>query len=207
MLTNWLDPSVIDETDSTTANPDLDMFNAEHGPPYEASFVTAIARRSGTATTASPNGRGPSSTRLQGLGMYDRLFNVNRAWADLRFADLTIDPSDREVGCYVGDPKWANYSPFGLGTTNTLRTWLSMWSLSASQCKGSAHLQRITVPSLVIQSTADRGVFPSDARLIHGDLAATDKQLEFLPGEHYFEDGGRDLVTDLIAAWVGMRQP
>ncbi len=63
-------------------------------------------------------------------------------------------------------------------------------------------MQRITVPSLVVQSTGDRGVFPSDAHAIHDELAAADKQLEWLPGEHYFEDGGRDDVADLISGWV-----
>ena len=32
--------------------------------------------------------------------------------------------------------------------------------------------------------------------------AATDKTLELVPGEHYFETGGRDAVADLITAWI-----
>ena len=58
---------------------------------------------------------------------------------------------------------------------------------------GAPHLARITVPSLVVQSLADRGVFPSDAHAIHDALAAEDKALELLSGEHYFEteDGTR----------------
>ena len=36
-------------------------------------------------------------------------------------------------------------------------------------------------------------------------LAATDKTLELVPGEHYFETGGRDEVADLVAAWIGAR--
>ncbi len=74
------------------------------------------------------------------------------------------EPIDRQPGCYLGDPKHVNYSPFGLGATSMLRTWLSMWSLDDSQCRGEAHLGRIAIPSLVVQATADRGVFPSDAR-------------------------------------------
>jgi hypothetical protein len=123
-------------------------------------------------------------------------------WADLRFLDLTLDPSDRKAGCYGGDPRKANRRPTGLGQNSTLRTWLSMWSLEASQCRGEPHFRRITVPALVVQSLADRGVFPSDARAIHEGLAAEDKHLELVPGEHYFEDGGRDDVADLLAAWL-----
>jgi esterase/lipase len=77
-----------------------------------------------------------------------------------------------------------------------------MWSLRTSQCRGAPHLARIAVPSLVVQSSADRGVYPSDARAIHDALGATDKELHLIPGEHYFEAGGRSDVADLIADWV-----
>ena len=55
---------------------------------------------------------------------------------------------------------------WGLGVANTLRTWLSMWSLETSQCRGEPHLARVTVPALVINADADVGVFPSDAARI-----------------------------------------
>ena len=137
--------------------------------------------------------------------MFDRAFNLFRTWADLRLMDGNLDPSDRPVGiCYAGDPKAANFSPRGIGLTNTLRTWLSMWSLSDSYCRGAPHLQRITVPSLVIQSTADTGVFPSDASAIFDNLAAKDKTLETIPGDHYLEspEEARADVADLIATWL-----
>ena len=61
------------------------------------------------------------------------------------------------------------------------------------------------MPSLVVQSLADRGVFPTDARAIHDALARRDKTLELLPGEHYFEDTGPAEVADLVAAWIQRR--
>ena len=109
------------------------------------------------------------------------------------------------AGCYAGDPRGANFGPFAIGGTSTLRSWLSMWSLETSQCRGAPHLARITVPSLVVQSLADRGVFPSDAHAIHDALAAEDKTLELVPGEHYFEDTGPAEVADLVAAWIQSR--
>ena len=87
-----------------------------------------------------------------------------------RFDALPLDPSDRGPGCYAGDPRTANYGHFSIGRTTTLRTWLSMWSLDESQCGGAPHLNRVAVASLVVQSTADRGVFPSDAHAIHDAL-------------------------------------
>ena len=61
------------------------------------------------------------------------------------------------------------------------------------------------MPSLVVQSLADRGVFPSDAHAIHEALAAPDKTLELVPGEHYFVDGGRDDVAALLTSWIRSR--
>jgi pimeloyl-ACP methyl ester carboxylesterase len=140
--------------------------------------------------------------------MSDRAFNVYRTWADPRMMDPAIDPSDRPARrCYAGDPKTANYSPRGIGLTNTCRTWLSMWSLKESPCRGAPHLQRIRVPSLVIQSTADTGVFPSDARAIHDAIGATDKTLQLMTGDHYLTepDEARDEVADRIDAWLSER--
>ena len=109
--------------------------------------------------------------------------------------------------CYAGDPRWANYSPFGIGYANTLRSWLSMWSLETSQCRGIPHLERIEIPALVIQSTADTGVFPSDATAIHEHLASPDKRLDLIPGDHYLQDptSARDDVADRIVGWLAER--
>ena len=205
VLTAWMDPAVTDESDPLSVDPALDMFDPAHGPPYEPAFVeryraAQVARNDRITAWAHVE-----LERLQAARSWDRVFTLHRAWADLRFADLTLDPSDRQAGCYAGDPRAASYGPFAIGGTSTLRSWLSMWSLETSQCCGAPHLGRITVPSLVVQSLADRGVFPSDAAAIHGALAAVDKTLELVPGEHYFEDTGPDAVADLLAAWIHAR--
>ncbi len=46
----------------------------------------------------------------------------------------------------------------------------------------------MTVPALVVQSTADMGVFPSDARKIFDSIQSADKTLKMVKGAHYFED-------------------
>ncbi len=119
--------------------------------------------------------------------------------------DGTLDPSERTVGrCYAGDPQAANFSPRGIGLTNTLRTWLSMWSLTDSHCRGAPHLNRITQPALVIQSKGDTGVFPSDAQAIYEALGSADKQLHMITGDHYLEHprDARSDVADMIADWI-----
>jgi esterase/lipase len=63
------------------------------------------------------------------------------------------------------------------------------------------------VPALVVQSTADQGVFLSDAMAIFDDLGSADKQFELVRGRHYFEDDDAALTdaVDLIAAWTAHR--
>ncbi len=205
VLTAWFDPSVADESDPTSVDPELDMYNKANGPPYRNEFVEryriAQTQRNDRVTAWCHS----ELARLKGHNMFDRGFNLYRTWADLRFVDAAIDPSERRQNwCYAGDPRRANYGPQGIGLTNTLRTWLSMWSLSDSFCCGRPHLARIVEPSLVVQSLADSGVFPSDARLIYESLGSFDKTIEMVPGDHYLQapDGARAHVADLIVGWL-----
>ncbi|MAE94269.1 MAG: alpha/beta hydrolase [Deltaproteobacteria bacterium] len=208
VLTDWFDPSVTDEADPTSVDPALDMYDPENGPPYSEAFIeryraAQVARNQRITAWALSE-----LERVQGAGCIDRMFNLYRTWADPRLLDGRLDPNDREIGvCYLGPPKLFNYSPYGIGSSNTIRTWLSMWSLEYSQCRAIPHLERIDLPSLVVQSMADTGVFPVDAQVIHDNLAAEDKSLEFIPGDHYLQEpaGARDQVADLVAAWLGER--
>ncbi|MCX7064282.1 MAG: alpha/beta hydrolase [Proteobacteria bacterium] len=208
VLTAWMDPSVTDERDPTLIDQSLNMYNPDNGPAYSTEFVTRYRAAQETRNHRITDWVWSQLEQLKRLGLFDRAFILQRTWADPRLMDGTLDPSDRAVGvCYAGDPKVANFSPRGIGLTNTLRTWLSMWSLRDSQCRGAPHLARVRVPALVIQSMADTGVFPSDARGIYDALGATDKTLEFISGDHYLEkpQNARDDVADRIAAWITQR--
>ncbi len=208
VLTDWFDPAVTDERDPMSVDESLNMFNADHGPPYSEQFVARYRAAQRARNDRISQWCIAELKRVTDLGRVDRAFNMYRTWADLRLLDGTIDPSERPVGvCYAGDPHTANYSPRGIGLTNTCRTWLSMWSLEHSQCRGVPHLERIHVPALVIQSTADTGVFPSDAHTIHDALASTDKTLQLIPGDHYLTDpeDARTDVADRIAGWLDAR--
>jgi len=207
VLTDWMDPSVVDETDPVATDPALDPFDAANGPPFSADFIARYRAAQRARNQRITDWAKAELARLNAAGTPDRLFPLFRCWADLRFIDPTIDPSERPPGvCYAGDPAAANRRP-GIGRANTLRTWLSMWSLETSLCRGEPHLSRIAAPALVIQSLADTGVFPSDAYKIFSFLGSTDKNLEFVKGAHYFEesDANRTAVADLMAAWIKAR--
>lgn len=208
VLTAWMDPSVTDETDPLSIDESLNMYNPDNGPPYCEAFInryrTAQMERNHRITDWVQS----EIKRLKSRGVNERVFTMQRVWADLRLMDATIDPSDRPIGqCYIGDARAANFDGRGIGSCSSLRSWLSMWSLKHSACNGSPHLRKITQPSLVIQSMADSGVFPSDAQQILDDLGTTDKTLEFIEGDHYLlaPENARERVANLIADWVSAR--
>jgi pimeloyl-ACP methyl ester carboxylesterase len=206
-LTNWLDPSLIDETDPLTTDPEMDPFNPDHGPPYSETFIASYRAAQRARNQRITDWAKAELARLNAAGVPDRIFPLYRVWADLRCMDPAIDPSQRPTPmCYRGHPAQANKSA-GLGRANTLRTWLSMWSLETSSCLGAPHLAKLTLPALVVQGTADTGVFPGDARHIHDHLASADKQLHMIPGAHYFEESvaRRDAAVDLMTEWIARR--
>ena len=207
VLTNWMDGSVTDEADPTKTDESLNPFDPANGPPYSAEFIARYRTAQRARNRRITDWAKRELARLNAGGIPDTLFPLFRTWADLRFMDPAIDPSERPCpGCYRGHPAEANRMP-GIGRANSLKTWLSMWSLSDSKCQGPEHLAKFTQASLVVQSMADMGVFPSDARKIFDAIGAADKSLEFLPGAHYFEDSetNRARAADLMAAWIAAR--
>jgi pimeloyl-ACP methyl ester carboxylesterase len=207
VLTAWMDPSVTSERDPTQTDRALDPFNPANGPPYSAELIGAYRAAQRARNQRITDWAKAELARVNAAGLPDVLFPLYRTWADLRFMDPAIDPSERPCpGCYAGPPAQANKRP-GIGRVNSLRTWLSMWSLETSNCQGGPQLAKIEVPALVVQSTGDMGVFPSDARAIHAALAARDKTLQLIPGAHYFEDSetNRVAMIDLVCGWIEAR--
>jgi hypothetical protein len=209
VLTNWMDPSVLDEADPLATDPALDMYDPANGPPYAPEFVERYRAAQRGRNRAITSWAKTELERVAAAGFPDRLFTLRRTWADLRFADPAIDPSERPTpSCYQGDPRRANRGVAGLGAVSTLRTWLSMWSLDESQCRAGEHLGAIELPALVVQPTMDAGVFPSDAQAILDGLASADKQLVEMPADHYFRAAAgtpRADLAALIGDWVGAR--
>ena len=209
VLTSWLDPAVVDETDPLAGDPGLDLFAADRRVPYDRGFVAAYR-----AAQAARNHRITAWVRARlaeaaAAGVADLAFTVHRTAADPRFLDTSLDPSDREPGTYWGpDVRAANYAAAGLGRQTTLHSWLSQWSLEASQAAAEPNLARVSVPLLVVQGTADQGIFPSDVRAVFEAARMEDRQLHWIPeGSHYFlgQPEHQRLVFDLLERWLGER--
>lgn len=208
VFTAWLDPSVVDETDPTSVDLELDLYHPERTVPLGADFVDRYRRAQRARNQRITDWAQAELGRLRSAGHPDRLFAVPRLWADPRFVDPSLDPNDRPTPwCYLGEPQRANRGVHGVGVVSSLRTWLDMWSLERSRCRAGPHLARVEVPALVVQASADAGVFPSDARAIHDGLASPDRGLVVATGDHYFLEpaGARGEVADLVASWVAER--
>jgi len=208
ILTDWMDASVVDETDITSSDPTLDPFDPAHGPPFDPAFVDAYRAGQRARNERITAWCHAELDRLAEQGIGDRLFTMSRTWADLRMIDPTLDPSNRKPNwCYGGVPQRVNSGVFGIGSLSTCRTWLNMWSLTDSDCSATQHLARLDLPTLLIHADADCGVFPSQAQDIFDGIAATDKEFVTVPGDHYFLEphDARDRVADLVAEWVRAR--
>jgi pimeloyl-ACP methyl ester carboxylesterase len=205
-----IDPSVTEESDPLSRDPGLDMYHPDNKPPYSPAFQRRYRQAQLERNRRISQWALAELDRIRANGgkTRDRLFVVPRLWADLRFLDPEIEPSNRTVNqCWLGDPERANASVLGIGTVNTLRTWLSMWSIDHAQCRLSIQGPHVRIPSLVIHGTRDTGVFESDAQAIFDSLAAEDKTLVVADTDHYLEqpEGFRDEAADMIADWVRER--
>lgn len=206
VLTSFLDPSVLDERDPVATDPELNMFDPANGPPYAPEFVERyrlgqVARNERITRWAQ--------ARLAALsrhGIEDEAFVVHRTIAALEFLDLSLDPSDRPLGWYGdGSVESYNRAAVGLGRFATLRSWLSQFGLSTTNGLAERTLARTSVPVLVMQSTADQGVFPADARSLYEAVPQADKELVWIEQGLHFFTGQPDLqreVVDRAVTWL-----
>lgn len=238
-----LDPSVIDESDPYSCDPELDMYNTRNGyrkPPesskYSAGFLEdyraaqqarvrridatahqliAEQRRHQKLTQDSDFAALPLDDQhtIQRRALATALMLVYRTQADPAFCDLSLHPSDRAVGTHAGfDPQVVNYSRNQLGQMHSPRSWLSTSSILSSRSDLRLALPNIHVPTIFINYTADRLVYPDQKEEMLALSAASDKSLHHLSGDHYgFPASGssegvpREKVVRLLSEWLSAR--
>jgi pimeloyl-ACP methyl ester carboxylesterase len=206
-LTQWLDPSVLDEHDLMSADPELDLYHPGRGAPFNRDWLAhyraaQVARNERLTAWALARlreleqnpGRRPAT---------DQAFVIHRTMADPRFLDMTLDPSDRVPGTVWGEPQSVNYAANNVGRFTTLRSFLSQWSWSHSRAKGPECLGQTSVPVLNVEFTADQIVFPSQSQ-DWSDAAAgrcTDHKLR---GINHYPQGNAQAcaeLADTLVAW------
>lgn len=207
-MTEWLDPSIADETRPFERDAELNIYDpaCPNQPPYDAAFVTRfraaqIARNRRITAWAKDQ---LAALKAAGDPDAERCFVVQGTMCDVRWTDPSQDASDRKPGtCYLGDPKIANDGPVGLGRFTTLRSWLSQWSYDESRANGVVNAGRISCPVLVINNTADLACTPSHAARLYEAVASKDKSIVQIEGaDHYYVER-RDLLPKAVGAVTG----
>lgn len=205
-LTEWLDPSITNESAPFDRDAGLDMYDERNGPPYApewlARFREAQIARNHRITAWVREQFHFIESRPE-LGINDFAFLVHGTHADPRLLDLTIDPSDRPAGgrrlCIS-----MNLGSTYMGRYTTLHSWLSQWSLATSHANAMEALPGAGVPVMVVQGTADVPVYPSYATALY-QAAPEPKKLLWIKGaSHYFkrEPEGLTEALDAIAGWL-----
>lgn len=190
-LTEWMDPSVLNENDPTKRDPKWNLYDpACPQPPYSEDFLFEFRTRQlarNRRITAWVDDTLEALRRREGPHA-ERAFIVHGTMADPRWLDPAVDANDREPGrCYLGDPRLINDSPGGLGRFTTLRSWLSQWSHDRSNADGVACGRRISVPVLVIGNSADDACTPSHTQRLYDAVAQVPRELRIVEGAtHYY---------------------
>jgi pimeloyl-ACP methyl ester carboxylesterase len=207
MLSEWIDPSVIDEHDPDTRVLELDIYNPDcpHQPPYSGDFIRAFRaaqlarlRRRNTWVRESLH-----RLRKANRAELERGFVTFRTMADLRFMDPAVDPNDRKPRwCYLGQPEAANTGPVGLARFSTLRAWLSQWS-EESNADGPRCAASISVPLLAVENSADDAVPQPHTRIIHDCAASRNKTMKVIRGATHYYQGQPAELAQAVAIWTG----
>ena len=210
LMTEWLDPSVVDESNPDKRDPELDIYGAQcpNKPPYKPEFVARFRAAQVARNRRITDWAIEMLDRLKQRndGEIERAFVVHRTMCDVRWIDPTIDPNGRKPNwCYLGDPRTVNVGPVGLARFTTLRSWLSQWSFDKSNGKGAPNAAKITaIPVLQIVNQADDAVPATHNPTVRAALGTKDKEyVEIQGGTHYYLGQPQQLkeCIDAVTGW------
>lgn len=212
LLTDFLDPAIVDESDPYKRDPDLDLY------PHSRPLSLPLDRKWVARYRAAQVARNHRIThwvkdqlaqlRERGDPNGERGFVVHGTMADPRWVDVTIDPNERAPGSYIGDPKLANNGLAALARFTSLRSWLSQWSFETAQVDAVDAASRISKPMLVIVNGADDACPTTHPEAIYEAIAHSRKQKHYVPGANHYYAGPKQKpqlrqALDLVSTWIG----
>jgi pimeloyl-ACP methyl ester carboxylesterase len=140
-----------------------------------------------------------------------------RTEADLDYTDQTTRPTDREYGSNrARRPDVFNLEPEARTRTIRPDIFLSTMSGPASRARLHENIRKVTVPTLVLVGTADRGTYVWEQEKTFEQAGATDKTIVKIEGaDHGWNPSGpkagdgkqRERMLDALFSWVDKRFP
>ncbi|MEZ5559398.1 MAG: hypothetical protein R3E86_12760 [Pseudomonadales bacterium] len=204
-LTEWLDPSILDELDPRRRDQALNLYDPKNPnqPPYDEAYLVrfrAAQIERNRRITAWVEARLPERIAEDGPGA-ELGFVVHGTMADPRWLDPSVDPNDREPGtCYLGDPRIVNMGPVGLARFCTLRSWLSQWSYDRSRAHGERNAANVGCPALVIGNTADNACTPSHTLRLFDAIGHSNKRRVDIQGATHYYSGQSEKAQEAVTA-------
>lgn len=209
LLTDFLDASILDESRPDERDSDLNLYSPENPnePPYSQEFLTTYraAQKARSARITAYAQERLANLKATGRGDHEHCFIVQGTMADPRWLDLTVDPNERALGSYLGDPRLVNDGPSALGRYTTTRSWLSQWSFETAQVDAVEAAARISVPVLLLENSCDNACPPSHPHAIYEAIPHRRKQLTVVEGaNHYYSGQKKHLQSaiDHIRGWM-----
>lgn len=140
-----------------------------------------------------------------------------RTEADLDYTDQVTRPTDREYGSNRSRrPDVFNLEPEARTRTIRPDVFLSTMSGPASRARLHDNIRKVTVPTLVLVGTADRGTYVWEQEKTYESAGAKDKSLVKIDGaDHAWNPSGpkagdgrqRERMLDALFTWVAKRFP
>jgi hypothetical protein len=234
LLKHCIDPSVRDESDCTSVDVGISIFEAANGfrpPPESSSFSDdfldryraaqilrveridtlardLLARRERIRAEAKKT----DDLALRRAALSPSFMTVYRTDADPRSVALSLEPSERDYGSiFSRRPDLTNHGAAGFARLATPEAWLSTWSGMSS--RAAIHLSgpEITVPAFIVTYSADNSVYPADTQAMFASIASPDKETLAVRGDHYGyavgteERSGGRAAGAAIVEWLSSR--
>ncbi|GBG25008.1 Hypothetical Protein FCC1311_012252 [Hondaea fermentalgiana] len=209
IFTEWIDPSVLDESDPSKRDRDLDVFDPANPnqPPYSPEYIARFRQaqiernrritrwaKQQLAKLDEATSQGPTDWRR---ARRDLAFTVHCTQADLRRLDTTIEPNGREA-TPLDTLAAENHSPVGLARFTTLRSWLSQWSYDDSKADGPLSLTTVECPVLVMANEADHLVPGSHPKAMYDAVRHSRKTFLEIEGATHYYFGQKQLMASAI---------
>jgi pimeloyl-ACP methyl ester carboxylesterase len=187
-LTEWIDPSILDETKPFERDPELNIYDpanpnkAPYDEAYVARFRTAQIARNRRITAWVKDELAAKSVRAI-PPMPSALSSSTARWpTSAGPIPRRIRPIGGLMNAIWACPRWRMTGRWALARFSTLRSWLSQWSYDDTNATGLGNAARISCPVLVINNTADLACTPSHANRLFEGGGHADKEYADVAG-------------------------